>query len=215
MKRALSQRPFALSNTTSTGRLAVKRWIVIVVGAGLALVGAAYATIPSSGVIDACYTKSGTLRVIDPAVSTCGKYETPLAWNVQGPRGEAGPQGPQGPTGETGPQGPQGQSGVTGHATVMSSGLVRPERSQGIEQADVVKPAGTAGVYCFLDTIPDFDVVLSQPLSGHVGEILRTVDVQILGSPIASACPEGTRLVVAAQTGLGTPIDRSFYLVLH
>jgi Collagen triple helix repeat (20 copies) len=206
----------------------MKRWIVIVVGAGLALVGAAYAAIPSNGVIDACYTKSGTLRVVDPAVSTCGKYETPLAWNVQGPRGEAGPQGPQGPTGEIGPQGPQGPqgpmgetgpqgpSGVIAYATVQSNGVVRADRSQGIEQADVVKPAGTAGVYCFLDTIPDFDVVLSQGMFGDIGEILWTFDIQIADVPsIASACPTGTRLVVAARTDVGAPIDRAFYLVLH
>lgn len=78
-----------------------------------------------------------------------------------------------------------------------------------------MKPAGTTGVNCFLDTIPDFDVVLSQGLSGHIGEILRTVDTQIVGSPIALPCPTGTRLVVATQSGLGAPIDRSFYLVLH
>jgi hypothetical protein len=81
--------------------------------------GIAYAAIPDSGgTIHGCYTKDGTLRVIDPAASqSCDpKREAALDWNVQGqqgpagPAGPTGPAGPQGPAGTTGPQGPAGST---------------------------------------------------------------------------------------------------------
>jgi hypothetical protein len=76
--------------------------------AAVATAGIASATIPSNGVIDACYSKSGgTLRVIDSTVTKCGKQETSLAWNVQGP------VGPQGEPGPVGPEGPAGANGVS------------------------------------------------------------------------------------------------------
>lgn len=73
--------------------------------------GAALATIPDSGgVIRACYSKSGgAIRVIDASVTSCGKSETSLDWNM---RGVAGPAGLQG---LPGPQGPEGQPGSDGH----------------------------------------------------------------------------------------------------
>lgn len=74
----------------------------------LAATGVASATIPTDGVISACYSRSGgSLRVIDATVTKCGKSETSLAWNVQGP---AGPQGEAGPAGPTGPAGANGVS---------------------------------------------------------------------------------------------------------
>ncbi len=54
--------------------------------------GIAGAAVPTNNVIDACYTRSGgTLRVIDPSVTQCKQNETPLAWNVQGPKLGQGP----------------------------------------------------------------------------------------------------------------------------
>jgi hypothetical protein len=64
--------------------------------------GIALATIPSSsGVINGCYEKRlGILRVIDAdAGKTCTKYENPISWNQQGPKGEPGPAGPAGADG--------------------------------------------------------------------------------------------------------------------
>ena len=81
----------------------------------LAMGGVAYATIPTNGVISACYTKSGgALRVIDSTTGSCSSKETSLAWNVagaQGPKGDIGPAGPAGPTGATGAAGAPGVSG--------------------------------------------------------------------------------------------------------
>jgi len=106
-----------------------RRVAFLLVVAALALGGAAYATIPSNNVIDACYAKSGgALRVIDGTVTKCANRETALAWNVQGPKGAkgdtgstgpegpAGPTGPAGPPGAQGPQGPEGPAGAAGSA---------------------------------------------------------------------------------------------------
>ena len=92
-----------------------RRALVILAGAAClvgVVAGVAYATIPNSGVINGCYTKSGgTLRVIDASVTNCTKTETALAWNVQGAQGIQGTQGIQGAQGIQGTQGPAGVSG--------------------------------------------------------------------------------------------------------
>jgi hypothetical protein len=78
----------------------------------IAAAGVAYATIPTNGVISACYTKSGgNLRVIDSSTGSCSSRETSLAWNVQGAQGPAGATGPRGAEGPAGPAGPPGVSG--------------------------------------------------------------------------------------------------------
>jgi hypothetical protein len=87
----------------------------------VAIAGVAYATIPSNGVISACYTKSGgSLRVIDSSTGSCSSKETSLAWNVQGAQGPTGATGPKGANGPTGPAGPAGASGVSGYEVVSS-----------------------------------------------------------------------------------------------
>jgi hypothetical protein len=96
-----------------------KRTIAAAICTALASIGAvsvATGAIPGgTGVIDACYSTDGSVRVIDKeAGKTCNKGWTPLSWNQQGAKGDTGPQGPQGPPGETGPQGPQGPKGDPG-----------------------------------------------------------------------------------------------------
>jgi hypothetical protein len=74
----------------------------------------------------------GQLRVIDPAVESCRRNETPISWNQagtpgpEGPQGPAGPAGPQGPAGPAGPAGPQGPAGPAG-PTFVATGLVGPD----------------------------------------------------------------------------------------
>lgn len=69
---------------------------------GGAVVGLAYATIPSGGVINGCYLKTGgTLRVID-AGQSCKSNETSLNWSVQGPSGATGAAGATGASGTPG-----------------------------------------------------------------------------------------------------------------
>lgn len=64
--------------------------------------GSGGASIPDgAGVIHACYTDDGRLRVIDTAevTGTCKALETALSWNQAGPVGPAGPAGPPGADG--------------------------------------------------------------------------------------------------------------------
>ena len=93
--------------------------VVVVVAAG----AVAFADIPDSGVVHACYDKgSGRVRVIDQH-DGCAGNERHITWNErgsQGPRGEAGPAGshgavgPSGPKGENGPVGAKGDPGPAG-----------------------------------------------------------------------------------------------------
>jgi hypothetical protein len=91
---------------------------VIALGAA----GLALASVPTSnGVINTCYTRSGSFRVIDTGDGqSCRRWEKPLSWNqsgggsgvgqpgLPGPAGPAGAPGAKGATGATGPAGPAG-----------------------------------------------------------------------------------------------------------
>ncbi len=103
----------------------VRRLSVWQAGAvGVAMVamgGVAYATIPTDGVISACYTKSGgALRVIDSTTGSCSSKETSLAWNVAGARGPQGATGPAGPAGPAGATGAAGAPGISGYEVVQT-----------------------------------------------------------------------------------------------
>jgi hypothetical protein len=52
----------------------------------------------ASGVIHACYTSKGTVRVVNSAAD-CKNNETALPWNQTGPQGIPGPQGQPGVSG--------------------------------------------------------------------------------------------------------------------
>ena len=63
--------------------------------------------------INAAYHRiTGNLRL--DVRDSLRPFETPISWNVMGPKGEPGPQGPQGPQGEVGPTGPEGLQGEPG-----------------------------------------------------------------------------------------------------
>src|SRR4029077_20332326 len=73
--------------------------------------------IGSDGVIHACVTADGDLRLVE-AGSPCRtspsaqRNETPLSWNQSGAQGATGPAGPAGATGASGPNGATGASGT-------------------------------------------------------------------------------------------------------
>jgi hypothetical protein len=128
--------------------------LAVVVFAALAAIAGsvALATIPSSsGVISACYSRSGgALRVIDSTVTNCKSGETSLDWNRQGLQGAPGPVGPAGPagpagakgdTGATGPAGPAGPVGPQGDPGAKGDpGTPGPQGPQG-----ATGPSGPAG----------------------------------------------------------------------
>ncbi|NUR92851.1 MAG: collagen-like protein, partial [Nonomuraea sp.] len=87
----------------------------------------AYAAGAASGVITACVSSHGALRVVG-AKTPCRKGERRLDWNrrgpagAQGPAGSRGPAGARGPEGSRGPQGPRGEQGPAGPAGSSTSG---------------------------------------------------------------------------------------------
>ena len=133
---------------------------------GVALMsGMALASIPGpDGVIDACYTKSGSsLRIMDSEAS-CKSNETSLSWNQTGPPGPPGPQGEQGPPGPQGPEGPQGPPGPgldeprweRERHTVESTGVVEVNFATCPEEGDRVFAGG-------FFVSPGVEVVASTP----------------------------------------------------
>lgn len=91
---------------------------VIALGAA----GLALASVPTSnGVINTCYTRSGSFRVIDTGDGqTCRRWEKQLSWNQSGggggQPGVPGPAGPVGPAGAPGAKGDPGAAGAAGAA---------------------------------------------------------------------------------------------------
>ncbi|MFI6922377.1 hypothetical protein ACIBIZ_20730 [Nonomuraea spiralis] len=101
---------------------------LIVGGSGVAVAG----VVAADGVITACVTSNGTLRVPsttrptanpspspttqtelaptgEPGPEGCAAGERVITWNQQGPAGPTGPAGPAGPTGPEGPNPFDGQ----------------------------------------------------------------------------------------------------------
>jgi hypothetical protein len=102
--------------------------------------GYAYASAssPVTTTIYACrLTATGALRQVD-APGGCQIGETPVQWNVTGPKGDTGATGGLGPVGPQGSQGPKGDTGATGGLGPM--GPQGPKGDQG-EQG----PAGAQG----------------------------------------------------------------------
>ncbi|MDQ4009434.1 MAG: hypothetical protein M3228_01750 [Actinomycetota bacterium] len=88
--------------------LGSKLAVAVAAGAlGFGVAGtAAYAGIPDDkGVINACYSGTGSLRVIDtadrPPRNKCFGTETALSWTAKGAPGPRGPAGPAGPPGSS------------------------------------------------------------------------------------------------------------------
>lgn len=82
---------------------------------GGAAVWATTSSAPSTATIWACKVNvTGLVRVVDGPGQCSNRYETPLSWNVVGPKGATGAPGPAGAKGATGSQGPKGDKGATG-----------------------------------------------------------------------------------------------------
>lgn len=97
----------------------MKRTLVtaLVAVAAVAAAGIAYAAIPSgNGVISACKTKDGAVKLIDKeAGQGCNSSQQLVEWNQQGPPG---------PTGQEGPAGVAGEDGFSGYGVVTQAGAV-------------------------------------------------------------------------------------------
>jgi Collagen triple helix repeat (20 copies) len=151
-----------------------RRLAAVAFGLVLALVGggAALATIPDGGTINACYARAGgAVRVIDASSAQCKSSESPLSWNQTPPQGPKGAAGPQGPNGGQGDQGPQGVKGLTGDSG--SAGPPGPQGPQG--------PPGSPG-YVKVST-DSYDVAWGEHL------------------PLVASCPPGKKAVGGGWVG--------------
>lgn len=156
-----------------------RRAAVLALTGVMVTAGIVMGTIPSGNIIDACYTRSGgSLRVIDASVTKCGKSETSLAWNVQGPKGERGdlgPAGPAGPAGPVGAPGPAGPAGPVGPAGV--SGPIGPAGPSVLANVTYVASHNFAG--------PNYERVLTKTLPQGMYAFMATVELS--GAVNASA----------------------------
>jgi large repetitive protein len=117
----------------------VTRHTIVLCSAPLAVVAGAASLAVAGGrddtTIHACKNaRTGLVRIVK-AGAGCRRSETPVSWNVRGPRGEAGAPGPAGIAGPVGPPGPAGADGRPG--TQGSTGPAGPPGLAG--------PPGTAG----------------------------------------------------------------------
>jgi hypothetical protein len=90
----------------------MKKYVIALAAVIAVCTGIGVANGAGSGIIDACYAKTGgAVRIINKAQGqTCKTTESPTTWNVAGqpgPKGATGAQGVQGPAGPRGPSGYQ------------------------------------------------------------------------------------------------------------
>src|SRR5260370_10474099 len=103
----------------------------------------AFADIPDSGVVHACYDKAGgRVRVVDN--TDCRADERKITWNAkgpEGPRGEPGSAGSKGAAGAMGPARPKGDTGTPG-----LPGPAGPDGAPGLQgPAGPRRPGGRPG----------------------------------------------------------------------
>jgi hypothetical protein len=201
----------------------------------VALAGAGYAAIPAAdGTISACKKPNGEIKLIDKeAGQSCYQSHKLVEWSqqgpagppgpqgpagVSGPQGPAGPQGPQGPVGPQGPAGPGGSGGLLGYAYVTTLGTVIEERSLNVGDANVSKPAGTNGIYCFdgLPFTPKLALVtLGTTIGTGSGPLQPTPATRL---PSGLPCPSGSDALVGLAdpygSGWGTR-DHDFQVVFY
>ena len=118
----------------------------VVGGAGLA-----FGAIPSADQeITGCYVKkTGALRVIDAASSSCARTEETLVWNQRGPQGQTGPQGGKGEPGISeafvdAPDTSYGMGAVGQNLTIKAARVVLPAGAYVADGKGYVINAGTA-----------------------------------------------------------------------
>ena len=187
--------------------------------------GVSLATIPdANGVFHACVdNKTGAVRIIDTAISTCTSKETATSWSMVGPMGPQGLMGPYGPAGPPGAQGQQGIQGIQGIQGLQglkgdpgTQGPAGPQGPQG--------PPGPAGGLRYVDAngalvgyvisdgvafllINGVPVVVQVTPNGLVGSVqyfFQSTDCSGQGFPP----------ITGTFFGSGSPVGSSLYYIL-
>jgi hypothetical protein len=180
--------------------------------AGVLLGGGGYALASgSTSTIHGCVNKNNHQLLIQ---NRCGKGQSRIVWNQQGPQGKQGatgaqgPQGVQGPTGGTGAQGPAGTSPTIWWARVSLSGaVVAGSNIQigrfGIGEYQVFLQGATGSLSppCAVTVTPN--VMSTDGASQPAAPIVATVGTSGLSEP-------GAAITVLLDNASGGAIDDGF-----
>ena len=196
------------------------------VAGACALVVAAAGQVSAQGVIQACTSATGQVRILGDSDS-CRPNEAPVSWSFSGPQGDPGPegpQGPQGPQGETGPrgiEGPQGPAGPPGAACEAPGSQVIGEISidgitlapapiyafgvGGTQSGTVVGGGGGAGKVTFSDVRVTKEIDASSPqlfLALATGQHIKVAIVTVFhaGTTVPAAVYELADLLISEVT---------------
>jgi hypothetical protein len=165
-----------------------KLYVLAVAGTLVAVAaGVSYGAIPSAtGVISACKSPAGAIKVIDKeAGELCPGPNQHLEWNTQGPTGPTGPAGPAGPPGPS-----------DGYVEIVSESAI-PGTGQPKTVATLSLPAGKYVLFAkghFLVA----SATGSCTLTGPQGD-----DSAIAYQPTADAAFENFSLMVPAEYSAG------------
>jgi hypothetical protein len=171
--------------------------------------GVGYAAIPSSnGAVNGCYERiTGILRVIDTdAGKRCKSFETPLAWNVQGPSGAPGATGPKGDTGAKGEQGDPGAPGPT-YSAGSGLELAGTEFRLGFDPATQAELDAANAARAALQQQVGQLATQGQQQASHIAELQS--DVAALESALAALRAQVGQLTAGISvTGSSVSLDR-------
>jgi hypothetical protein len=183
--------------------------------AGALLGGGGYALASSStSTIHGCVNKNNHQLLIQ---RRCGKGQSRLVWNQQGPQGKQGAtgaqgaQGVQGPTGGTGAAGPAGTSPTIWWARVASSGAVVAGSNvqighfgPGEYQVFPQGATGTSSPPCAVTVTPN--VMSTDGESQPDTPIIATVGTSGLSEP-------GAAITVLLNNASGGAVDDGFSVI--
>jgi hypothetical protein len=174
---------------------AARRSLAVAAACSLAILPAGPA---HADTIHACVSNAlGLVRIVSGTTS-CTRFETPLAWNSEGPAGPEGPPGPPGPSGVT--------AGIS--AALFAEVVLDPDPSSTENCAvDFVRGAETASGTPTGNTgecVLDFTLPAGQPQSwGTAYECFTSV-------PGGYGAPFGTTCHPQASLDLGTGYPRVY-----
>ena len=146
------------------------------VAAGVGL--AASAGEEASTVIHACkHPSGGWLRQVgEPA--QCRRRETPVSWNIEGPKGDAGEPGAPGPQGPKGDKGDPGTA-ITGLKTLEGVPCVADDSAAG-EIKVTIGAGGDVTLTC--EAAPDQPPPPPPPPVGNAKLVINEVDYDQVGA---------------------------------
>jgi hypothetical protein len=153
------------------------------------------ATSGSSGTLSGCASKkTGALRILT-SKHKCGKGESSLSWNAQGPPGATGatgavgaPGAPGAPGGPAGAKGATGATGATGPAGPLLKTLPPGESEAGVWGDDGTEPSTSAVT---VSTTINYPIPLAAGVTPEVRPVAATPNANCPGTTAAPRAAAG------------------------